>query len=512
MYYAYFGLNQPPFKITPDTRLFFPGGNRGPILEALIYAVVSGEGIVKVVGEVGSGKTMLCRMLEVQLPDNIDVVYLANPSVLPEHIQDVIAFELKLPIRASDSRLQVMQTLQDWLLKRHAENRQVVVFIEEAQSMPVETLEEVRLLSNLETEQNKLLQIVLFGQPELDEMLARSKIRQLKERITYNFKLVPFKPGEIRDYINARLRACGYMGIELFTPAAIREVARRSDGLVRRINILADKALLAAYADNATRITSRHVKTAARDSEFASRWGWLRTAARVTAGFLIVAAILLWAWDQEVWKSEVLSGFAALATSVESHRKPPPDREQGPIGQLGQAERAELGSVPTAKEAQPEAEAVGLQDSAIEVMARGQVEVEDSEDSNAGSVDVSDSFAEREGGQANEVISSSEDLVVARAQRDELREAALTAPPQAVELQLEMTLGVAPVERIDGGVDLGQLSAEEQAALEAQVKELPPEVAWHEGPVAPDQVCTRCTSIIYRAIPVVDADTPSTQR
>jgi len=137
MYYDYFGLNQPPFRITPDTSLFFPGGDRGAILEALVYGVKNGEGMVKVVGEVGSGKTMLCRMLEKELPDRVEVVYLANPSLSPENILHAIAFELKLPVQSNTSRLHVMNKLQQYLLERHSQNRQVVVFVEEAQGMPL---------------------------------------------------------------------------------------------------------------------------------------------------------------------------------------------------------------------------------------------------------------------------------------------------------------------------------------------------------------------------------------
>lgn len=270
MYYEHFGLNQAPFKITPDTNLFFPGGNRGAILEALIYAIVNGEGIVKVVGEVGTGKTMLCRMLEKELADNIEVVYLANPSLSPDQIPYAIAFELDLNVAASDNRLQVMNGLQDYLLKKHMENRQVVVFVEEAQAMSIESLEELRLLSNLETGQNKLLQIVLFGQPELDDMIAKPEIRQLKERITYTFQLSPFKNDEIKEYINSRLRSCGYRLGDAFHPSAIKAINKYSKGLLRRINILSDKSLLAAYASNTSQVTGKHVKIAAKDSEFIS--------------------------------------------------------------------------------------------------------------------------------------------------------------------------------------------------------------------------------------------------
>ena len=291
MYYSYFGLGQPPFKITPDTSLFFPGGNRGAVLDALIYAITSGEGIVKVVGEVGSGKTMLCRMLEVELPENIEIVYLANPSLSPDNILHAIAFELKLRVKADDDRLKVMNKLQTYLVKKHAKNCQVVVFVEEAQSMPIATLEEIRLLSNLETQQNKLLQIVLFGQPELDQMIAKREIRQLKERITYSFNLNPFKSGEIKDYLNSRLRTCGYRSDDLFSYSAIREITHYSKGLLRRINILADKAMLAAYAANTNKVKRKHVGIAARDSEFIGGWQRYRMGAIIAVVALIIFTV-----------------------------------------------------------------------------------------------------------------------------------------------------------------------------------------------------------------------------
>jgi len=293
MYFQHFGLSQPPFKITPDTSLFYPGGNRGAVLEALVYAVASGEGIVKVVGEVGSGKTMLCRMLELELPEYCEIVYLANPGLSREDILHAIAFELGLAVAEGDNRLQVMQRLQQYLLGRHAEGKRVVVFVEEAQGMPLDTLEEIRLLSNLETSQDKLLQIVLFGQPELDELLTAHGIRQLRERITYSFELEPLGGEEVRDYVRARLRASGQRAGELFERGAVRELTRYSHGLLRRINILADKALLAAYAANAGSVKAEHVRRAARDSEFTAKrrlgWRW-PLAAGVTAVAAVVAA------------------------------------------------------------------------------------------------------------------------------------------------------------------------------------------------------------------------------
>lgn len=301
MYLEHFGLSRPPFKITPDTTLFYTGSKRGAALEALKYAILSGEGIIKVVGEVGSGKTMLCRMLEQELPPHVEVVYIANPSLAPENILHVVAFELKLPINNDTNRLTVMQLLQEYLLQKHAANRQVVVFVEEAQSMPIETLEEIRLLSNLETNDHKLLQMVLFGQPELDEKLRNPSIRQLKERITHSFYLDPFPRSEIYQYLNFRMRAVGYRGPDIFSPQVANNIEKKSHGLTRRINILADKALLAAYAEGGHGITAKHIKIAARDSDFGqASWrmpGWIRNTG-IAAGILVVVMMAVWVGTQ----------------------------------------------------------------------------------------------------------------------------------------------------------------------------------------------------------------------
>jgi MSHA biogenesis protein MshM len=268
MYYGHFGLDQAPFKITPNTEFFFSGGNRGPILEALIYAITHGEGIIKVTGEVGSGKTMLCHMLQARLPAHIETVYIANPGVSPEEVVHAIAFELQLHTERSASRLEVMQALHDFLLKRYAEGKRVAVFVEESQGMPLATLEEIRLLSNLETRNDKLLQIVLFGQPELDENLRQPNIRQLRDRITHSFRLEPLRAEEIREYLMFRLRAAGYRGPDLFPASVVKYITRASEGLTRRVNLIADKALLAAFSENTHTVKLKHVDAAVRDSEF----------------------------------------------------------------------------------------------------------------------------------------------------------------------------------------------------------------------------------------------------
>jgi len=292
MYQEHFGLERPPFKITPDTSLFYEGSQRGAALDALMYAINSGEGIIKVVGEVGSGKTMLCRMLEIRLSSDVDVIYIANPSLSPDNILHVIAHELHLDVNNEMSKVDVMQKIQAHLLTKHASNRQVVLFVEEAQSMPIETLEEIRLLSNLETDQNKLLQMVLFGQPELDEKLSQPHIRQLKERITHSFNLSPFAPDDTLDYLNFRLRSVGYTGPDVFNKKTAGVVKKYSDGLTRRINILADKSLLAAFSEGSHTVTPTHIVSAAKDSEF-KKVGDNKNLIYIVVGAVLVAGALI---------------------------------------------------------------------------------------------------------------------------------------------------------------------------------------------------------------------------
>jgi len=267
LYLKHFGLREPPFRITPHTDFFFSGANRGPTLEALIYAITQDEGIVKVTGEVGSGKTMLCRMLLERLPDNVETLYLANPSLSRQEILGAIADELGIPTDGKATH-SLTRALQDALIERYAAGKRVVVLIDEAHAMPAESLEEIRLLSNLESKANKLLQIALFAQPELDERLAANDMRQLRERITQHFSLTPLKPADVASYIEFRLRAAGYHGPNPFSGQAVKLIAEISEGLSRRINILADKALLAAYSNGSHQVNGAEVWSAARDARF----------------------------------------------------------------------------------------------------------------------------------------------------------------------------------------------------------------------------------------------------
>lgn len=266
MYLNYFGLSKSPFGITPDTSLFFEGAERGDVLEAILYALNAGEGIIKVVGEVGSGKTMLSRMLSRKIPDNTVLVFLLNPNIKAEEVLYAIAHDLGLEIDTSESSIEVLHRLQAQLLTLFQQGKKVVLVIDEAQQMPLSTLEEIRLLSNLETETQKLLQIVLFGQPELDQHLDTVHIRQLRERIAYSFYLTPLSWKAAEKYLQFRLAKAGHQGRIIFKPNAIKLLSKYSDGTLRRLNMLADKALLAAFLDQKPVVETKHVRTALRDN------------------------------------------------------------------------------------------------------------------------------------------------------------------------------------------------------------------------------------------------------
>lgn len=299
LYLEHFGLREPPFRITPHTDFFFTGANRGPTLDALIYAITQDEGIVKVTGEVGSGKTMLCRMLLERLPENVETLYLANPSLSRQEILGAIADELGVPTDGKATH-SLTRALQDALIERYARGKRVVLLIDEAHAMPAESLEEIRLLSNLESKAAKLLQIALFAQPELDERLAATDMRQLRERITQHFNLAPLKQDDVAAYIEFRLRAAGYHGPNPFTGNAVEMIARISEGLSRRINILADKALLAAYSSGSHQVDVGEVRIAAQDARFSPlqpkasanlkplAWGLAGAAIAATIVFLAV--------------------------------------------------------------------------------------------------------------------------------------------------------------------------------------------------------------------------------
>jgi type II secretory pathway predicted ATPase ExeA len=266
LYLDHFSLAADPFRITPDTEFFFTGGQRGDILEGLIVATMHDEGIVSVVGEIGMGKTMLSRMLLERLrPLPCDTVYLANPVFDRDEILGAIAHDL-MAEPPQGNRAHMLAALEAVLIERYSQGRRVVVVIDEAHSMPATTLEEIRLLSNLETTQNKLLKIVLFGQPELDELLDAPQLRQVKDRISHRFELQPLNAEEASAYLRFRLHKAGWQGDELFDAEALKLLVQASGGRTRRLNMLADKSLLAAYAEGVSQVGAEQVSRAVGDS------------------------------------------------------------------------------------------------------------------------------------------------------------------------------------------------------------------------------------------------------
>jgi type II secretory pathway predicted ATPase ExeA len=326
MYLEHFGLDSQPFKITPVTDFFFSGASRGEILDALIYAITESEGIVKVTGEVGSGKTMLCRMLLERLPQQVESVYLANPSLSREEMLYAIADGLGLNLEGQRVNV-IMQTLQNLLAQKTAGGKRVVVLVDEAHAMPLDTLEELRLLYNLQIGNNKLLQIVLFGQPELNAKLDQPNMRQLKDRIVHHFTMLPLSQQVIESYLLFRMRTAGYRGPNLFSATAVTLIGKASQGLMRRVNILADKSLLAAFVEDAYSIEERHVQAAIRDSELSpqqpSRSNHKIAAAAVIAA---LAAMLLigagWLFGSADKKPAAIEAAPTSAASAPAPAEP----------------------------------------------------------------------------------------------------------------------------------------------------------------------------------------------
>lgn len=269
MYLRHFSLREAPFSITPDTAFFYPHEGAQGALNTLLVALRSGEGFLKVVGEVGCGKTVLCRQLLNALQDEFVTAYIPNPDMGPEDLLLALTHELGIGDNLLVSRHQILNALHACLLSHAQAGRGVVVCIDEAQAIPLRTIESIRLLSNLETEKRKLIQLVMLGQPELDVKLARPEIRQLLQRITFSEYLGPMPAHHVPIYLEHRLATAGLSeatDIKVFEPKASRALAEFSGGVPRLLNILAHKCLMLAYGENAHRVTKKHVKVAAADT------------------------------------------------------------------------------------------------------------------------------------------------------------------------------------------------------------------------------------------------------
>jgi len=280
MYLKYFGLAELPFGLTPDTAFAFGTRAHQEALNTLLLATDGGEGFIQVSGEVGTGKTLLCRTFLATLPAPALTCYLPHPNHTPRTLLWALSQELGLGLPASSNEFTLQRRIHDALLALAAEGRRVVVCVDEAQGLRTANLEALRLLSNLETEKRKLMQLVLFGQPELDRRLAAADLRQLRQRIAFRHALAPMDDDEVARYVAHRLRVAGHRDGELFSRAALAALQRASGGIPRVINILAHKALLAAFGAGADGVERSHVRQAARDTlqrpaPLFAPWRWL---------------------------------------------------------------------------------------------------------------------------------------------------------------------------------------------------------------------------------------------
>lgn len=266
MYQRHFGLREPPFGITPDTSFAYDCRAHQEALNVTMVALDAGEGFIKITGDVGTGKTLLCRRVLANLDERYCTAYMPNPLLEPRGLMAAIGVELGLDLNPRDDPLHLLHSLNEAMISFAADGRRTVVIIDEAQAMPLATLETLRLLSNLETEKRKLLQVVLLGQPELDRNLEHSSVRQLKQRITFQYALRTLGRSELRHYVGHRLGVAGYRGGELFSPLALWLLRRATGGVPRLVNILAHKAMLLVYAEGEDRVGARHVIAAARDT------------------------------------------------------------------------------------------------------------------------------------------------------------------------------------------------------------------------------------------------------
>jgi MSHA biogenesis protein MshM len=265
MYEQYYGLSEKPFSLTPDTEFFYQSFTHREALNVLLVAIRAGDGFIKVTGEVGTGKTLLCRKLLDALEPEYDTAYIPNPYMSCNALLDAMLIEMDIADRLENNNY--LACINDYLIANARQGRGTVIILDEAQSLPEDSLEAIRLLSNLETGKQKLVQIILFGQPELDARLAQSSIRQLQQRIMHAYRLQPLNRDSVRCYLQHRVKSAGYRGPELFDSSALRRIYKLSQGIPRVINVLCNKALMLSYASGEFYVKRKHIEAAAADCQ-----------------------------------------------------------------------------------------------------------------------------------------------------------------------------------------------------------------------------------------------------
>ncbi len=343
MYASFFGLNEKPFSITPDPRYLYLSRRHAEALAHLLYGITDSGGFIQLTGEVGTGKTTVVRSLLEQLPEHAEVALVLNPRLSPQEFLLTICDELHVPVPDRGSQKSVVDALNSHLLEAHAAGRRVVLIVDEAQNLSTEVLEQIRLLTNLETAKQKLLQIILIGQPELRDVLARSDLRQLAQRITGRYHLEPLEPDELRAYVRHRLEVAGSRA-EIFSSGALKALHQVSGGVPRLVNVIADRALLGAWSQEAQTISPGLTRKAANEV-FGER---VRRRARRSPG---AAAILL------VLAGIAIAIAAGIATSMIRERMASPQASTAdqPAGGIVERQAAAVPPVETAARPAPAA-------------------------------------------------------------------------------------------------------------------------------------------------------------
>lgn len=296
MYLQHFGLRELPFSLTPNTHFFLNMASYHKAYNMLMVSLANAEGFIKIVGEVGTGKTMLCRKVLNTLEEdkeNYVTAYIPNPVLSPKGLFLAFAEELNIEIDQDVGHHRLLKAITEQLVEFSAENKQVVLFIDEAHAMPEQTLEALRLLTNIETEQVKLFQVVLFAQLELDVLLSQPSLRQLRQRITFSFEIEALDRDGVERYVVHRLATAGYNGPFLFSKRALDFLYRTSDGIPRVINILCHKALMVAFGKGERTVQIDHVKSAADDTEGVNIPTMNYMPALLAGGGLLIGAVLV---------------------------------------------------------------------------------------------------------------------------------------------------------------------------------------------------------------------------
>lgn len=374
MYQQFFGFNSLPFKITPDERVFFAGAHRQEMLDALLYGIERGEGIITVIGEVGIGKTTLARVLSNRFSQCFSIISIFTPNVSALDMLRLIAQEAGLHPSAEAGKVELMQAIRSYCLHLHQQGKRFLLLIDEAQTMFAETIEELRLLSNMQVDDVKLVQVLLFGQPELDRMLNSPELRQVKDRVVFQIHIQPFSRDELAEYLSFRLQQAGYQGQYFFSDEVVDAIFRKSQGYARAVNRLADQALMAAFAEQTHQLTVDHVESSNQEAttplapevpastQSVQGWQRIKTVKFMSFGLmglivLLLLLVMVFYTTVDVQKDSANAVQPSPAKTNSAAQTPPqnlPTQQPQPSVEMVEKERVDANLMPVVDSVAPE--------------------------------------------------------------------------------------------------------------------------------------------------------------